>query len=157
MRIFDESKTYEISPETIDYIKGYLMSDKRFVTHCEAVVGQEAVYEDRVEELSNGSTQVWKDLVSPAVEAQEAYDEYEDIQVFVPFTEVELKERANKKRSTELKAELAKIKEDIEQEIFGLVREDYEAKKARAAEIINELRILEGKEPREVKNENDND
>ncbi len=50
----------------------------------------------------------------------------------------------------ELKTELAKIKEDIEQETFGLVREDYAEKKNRAAEIINELRILEGKEPREV-------
>lgn len=49
-----------------------------------------------------------------------------------------------------LKAELAKIKEDIEQEQFGLLREDYAEKKARAAEIINELRVLEGKEPREV-------
>ena len=49
-----------------------------------------------------------------------------------------------------LKAELAKIKEDIEQEQLGLVRNDYAEKKARAAEIINELRVLEGKEPREV-------
>lgn len=50
-----------------------------------------------------------------------------------------------------LKSELGKIKEDIEQEVFGLIREDYAAKKARAAEIINELRLLEGKEPRMVK------
>jgi len=33
---------------------------------------------------------------------------------------------------------------------FGLVRDDYAEKKARAAEIINELRVLEGKEPREI-------
>ena len=51
----------------------------------------------------------------------------------------------------ELKAELAKIKEDIEQETFGLVRDDFADKKARAAEIVNELRVLEGKEPREIK------
>lgn len=54
----------------------------------------------------------------------------------------------------ELKIELAKIKEDIEQETFGLVREDYAVKKSRAAEIINELRVLEGKEPRRKSNEN---
>ena len=57
----------------------------------------------------------------------------------------------NSKRHAELKAELEKIKEDIEQEAFGLVRDDFELKKARAAEIINELRVIEGKEPREVK------
>lgn len=62
-------------------------------------------------------------------------------------TEEELKEQ----RRYELKAELEKIKEDIEQETFGLVRDDFTEKKARAAEIVNELRVLEGKEPREVK------
>lgn len=52
-----------------------------------------------------------------------------------------------------LKAELEKIKEDIEQETFGIQRNDYTAKKARAAEIVNEIRVLEGKAPREVKGE----
>ncbi len=52
---------------------------------------------------------------------------------------------------SELKSELEKIKEDIEQEIFGLVRDDYDKKKARAAEIVNELRVLEGKDPREIR------
>lgn len=53
----------------------------------------------------------------------------------------------------ELKSKLVKIKEDVEQEQFGLVRDDYAAKKTRAAEIINELRVLEGKLPREVRND----
>ena len=151
MRIFDETKSYELSPETINYSKGYLKNDKKFVMHHETVDAMEAVYKRQVEVLPNGSKQVWKELVSPAVEAKEAYDEYEDIQVYIPYSEEELKERTNKKRSIELKAELAKIKEDIEQEIFGLVRDDFAEKKGRAAEIINELRVLEGKEPREIK------
>lgn len=62
-------------------------------------------------------------------------------------------EELKKQRYTQLKTELAKIKEDIEQETFGLVRNDYTEKKARAAEIINELRVLEGKEPRAIKTE----
>ncbi len=66
---------------------------------------------------------------------------------------VELKKQQDAECSRALKAELAKIKEDIEQEVFGLVRDDYGEKKARAAEIINELRGLEGKEPREIKTE----
>lgn len=85
------------------------------------------------------------------IPAMEAYDEEEAIQIYVPYTETELKERADRKRSAELKAELVKVKEDIEQVEFGLVRDDYEEKKARAAEIINELRVLEGKEPREIR------
>lgn len=61
-------------------------------------------------------------------------------------TEEELKEQ----HRYELKVELTKIKEDIEQETFGLVRDDFKEKKARAAQIINELRVLEGKELREI-------
>ena len=87
------------------------------------------------------------------IPAQEAYDDYEDIQVYIPYTEEQLKERADRKRHAELKAELAKVKEDIEQVEYGLVRNDYAEKKARAAEIINELRVLEGKEPREIRTE----
>lgn len=60
-------------------------------------------------------------------------------------------EEINKIKAVQMKAELAKIKEDIEQEVFGLVRDDYAEKKARAAAIINELRVLEGKEPRQIK------
>lgn len=69
--------------------------------------------------------------------------------------EEEIKREQTVLRSMALKAELAKIKEDIEQEVFGLVRDDYAEKKAQAAEIVNELRVLEGKEPRGVRNEND--
>ena len=151
MRILNSDKTQELSRDEIDLEKGHLVSDKLFVGHHEAVEASDAKYADRVERLPNGSTQVWKDLISPAVEAKDAYDEYEDIQVYVPYTDDELKERADRKRHAELKSELAKIKEDIEQETFGLVRDDYDEKKQRAAEIINELRVLEGKEPREVK------
>lgn len=89
----------------------------------------------------------------PDTPAQEAHDDYEDIQIYIPYTEEELQSIAKRKNHTELKAELAKIKEDIEQEVFGLLRDDYAEKKARAAEIINELRVLEGKEPRKVKTE----
>lgn len=43
-----------------------------------------------------------------------------------------------------LKEELAKAKEDVEQvELFGMERTDYETKKARCVEIIQQLRILE--------------
>lgn len=45
---------------------------------------------------------------------------------------------------TALKEEIAKIKEDVEQvELFGMQRDDYETKKARCVEIIEQLRVLE--------------
>lgn len=93
MRIFDETKTQELNENEIDREKGYLKDDKKFVQHHEAVEAKESVYKDRPEKLANGSTQVWKELITPAVEAKEAYDEYEDIQVYVPYTSVQLEEK----------------------------------------------------------------
>ena len=54
----------------------------------------------------------------------------------------------NYKKIQKLKQELNKYKEDLEQvESFGLIRLDYEEKKKRCAELVNEIRVLEGKEP----------
>ena len=92
MRIFNEEKTQELNENELDFEKGYLKPDK-VVRHHEAVEAKEAVYKDRIEKLSNGSIQIWKDLVTPAVEAKEAYDENENIQVYVLYTEKELAER----------------------------------------------------------------
>lgn len=59
----------------------------------------------------------------------------------------------NLKKIAELKLELAPIKEDVEQvKLFGMVRDDYEEKKQRCAEIVNEIRTLMGKEPRKIEN-----
>ena len=59
----------------------------------------------------------------------------------------------NLKKIAELKLELVPIKEDVEQvELFGMVRDDYEEKKQRCAEIVNEIRTLMGKEPRKIEN-----
>lgn len=46
----------------------------------------------------------------------------------------------------QLKDEIAKIKEDVEQvELFGMERSDYTQKKARCVEIIQRLRVLEAR------------
>lgn len=92
MKIYNVDKTQELNKDELDLEKGYLQSDKKLVKHHVAVEARDAVYKDRIEKLANGSTQVWKDLVMPAVEAKEAYDEYEDIQVYVPYTTSQLEE-----------------------------------------------------------------
>lgn len=92
MKIYNSDQAQELNTNELDFEKGYLKPDKKFVQHHEAVEARNAVYKDRVEKLPNGSTQVWKDLILPAVEAKEAYDEYEDIQVYVPYSAEELKE-----------------------------------------------------------------
>lgn len=167
MKIYNETKTQELNETEIDREKGYLKADKLATTHHEATAA--VTVEMQIAELQaqgvnieehegkfyrvtavypSGGKDVAEIVEIPAVEA---YNDYEDIQVYIPYTEAELKDRADRKRYAELKAELAKVKEDIEQVEYGLVRDDYEEKKARAAEIINELRVLEGKEPREIR------
>ena len=91
MRVFNEAKTIEL----IDYDleKGYLVNDKLFVAHHERVLPQNAEWHyEVVKEYPNGGKVVEKVIDKPAVMPMDAYDEYEDIQVYVPYTEKELAE-----------------------------------------------------------------
>lgn len=122
--------------------------DKWYVVKT-AYINRKKIENPTAEQVSQANGKDVEEI--KAIPAKDAYDDEEAVQVYVPYTEAELKERADSKRIAELKAELVKVKEDIEQVEYGLVRDDYEEKKARAAEIINELRVLEGKEPREIR------
>lgn len=93
MKIYNKDKVQELNREELDFEKGRLVSDRLLIAHHDAVEAREAVYEDRVVEEENGFHTIYKDLASPALQAQEAWDEYEDIQVYVPYTEKELTER----------------------------------------------------------------
>lgn len=112
---------------------------------------------DREVALSNGYTEIdekeyrklcnhelrWNDdgaLVPYIKTAEEIAEEENQI----------LKQQRDSQIAT-LKWELTKVLEDVEQEQLGIVRNDYVEKRKRAAEIINELRVLEGKEPREIR------
>ena len=91
MRIFDETKTYEISESHIDLEKGYLKNDKRFVAHHDAVKEQfEEGHYEVVKTYDNGGQDMEWVTDVPYVAPQEAYDEYEDIQVYVPYTDEQL-------------------------------------------------------------------
>jgi hypothetical protein len=74
--------------------KGYLKDDKRVVAHHEAISEQmeEGHYEVAQTYDNGGQDMIWVVDV-PYVAPQEAYDEYEDIQVYAPYTDEELAER----------------------------------------------------------------
>ena len=75
--------------------------------------------------------------------------ETEYIEVEISQQELDERERsANKytkeKQIRELKEQLQKYKEDVEQvDLFGMERADYQEKKQRCAEIVLQLRQLE--------------
>ena len=93
MKIYNQEKTIQLNEKELDFKQGRLVGEKLFIAHHEAVEAKAAVYVEREVIEPSGGISVYKDLVSPAIEAKEAYDEYEDIQVYVPYTEKELAER----------------------------------------------------------------
>lgn len=90
-RVFDQSKTQEIAEP--DLSLGYLTDDTLFIAYHEA---QEAIEEishyDR-QDLPDGSISYTLVIDREGVPAREAYDEYEDIYVYIPYTAEELAER----------------------------------------------------------------
>ena len=83
MRIFNEIKTQEL--KDVDLNKGYLKNDTLFIKHIDGVEEQTELREDP--ERKGIFTRVI------TVKGVEEHDEYEDIQIYVPYTEEELKSK----------------------------------------------------------------
>lgn len=114
MRIFDESKTQELCEESLDYNKGHLIPDKVFKLHHDAVgaikakTAQEIANEmqtsgrkvaeingklyEVVKVFDNGGKHVEEIKPQSAVDAVDAWDEYEDVYVYKLYTQEELLE-----------------------------------------------------------------
>lgn len=112
MKVYNENKTKVL--ETYDLELGYLKADKLFKEHHEAVQEVPAITVQakvavittnggKVEEIGekhykvvaefpNGGKTVREIVETPAIPGKEAYDEYEDIQVYVLYTAEELDE-----------------------------------------------------------------
>ena len=142
MRIFDENDN-----ELFEYdrAKGHLKSDKLFIKHHPQV---EAVQEEghwkTVAEYPNGGKDVEWVIDVPKVEAKDAWDEYEDILRYIPFTERELASH----RIIELKGMLKATDYNILKVVEGAstLSEMAEIVKKRASwrKEINELELKLG-------------
>lgn len=105
MRIFDNKKEFELKIESLDLTKGYLKKDKLFLKKHKAVKEQMEEFEYVIiKEYPNGGKDVDKKIIKPYIAPKDEWEEYEDIQVYVEYTEKELE-----KKLEELK--LLKIKE----------------------------------------------
>lgn len=115
MKIYNQDKTAELAESEIDYEKGQLVADKLLIVHheakpfikgksVEALVAEKQAAGVKVIEINGKQYAVDKEYDNSGrsvseikaeldTEAVEAYDEYEDIQVYVPYTDDELKER----------------------------------------------------------------
>ena len=97
---------YENGMEISSYDEslGYLEEVQRFVRRHEAIapVKEEGHYET-VAEYENGGKDVRWVVDIPGVEGRDAWDEYETVMQFIPYTTAQLAER----RVTELKHQLS--------------------------------------------------
>lgn len=88
MRIFDIN---DVELREYDKTKGSLKEDRRFVKHHEAIEAvKEQGHYNPIKVFPNGGRTVEWVVDVPGVKAKEAWDEYEDILRFIPFTEAEL-------------------------------------------------------------------
>ena len=137
MRILDENN---IEIEKHDHAKGYLKKDSLFVCHHAAVEAVEEVgHYETVKEYPNGGKDVKWVVDTPAVEAKEAWDQYEEILRFVPYSEAEIATR----RIEELKKLLSDTDYNILKVVEGAMTiqdcEEVIAKRAAWRKEINEL------------------
>ena len=90
MIVYDEQGNVHDSKD-LDYSKGYIVAKKR-IHHHEAVAGvEEQGHQETIAEYpeTGGKDVIWVVDV-PGVEAREAYDEEEDYNEYVLYTEEEL-------------------------------------------------------------------
>lgn len=121
MRIFDNNG---IEIESPDLERGYLKNDSLFIMHHEEIKGVEEVgHYEVVAVYENGGQDVEWIVDIPGVEAKEAWDEYEDILRYIPFTEMELKLREYEKNRQPL-SELEVLKILLVEQVNNLTVDD---------------------------------
>ena len=149
MRVFDETKTKELTEYNL--YKGYLKDDKLLIAHHEEVEAvEEQGHYETIAEYPNGGKDVEWVVDVPAVEAKEAYDEYEEIQVYIPYTAKEIAKRKEEsypvmveayiREKYSLSAELAILRQrDVKIDEFNEYDVYAEFCKNRAKEEISKL------------------
>lgn len=142
MRVFNENKTKELFHYDLEL--GFLKTDRIVSKTHPEIPATEGVGHYKNTYFPNGGIErewVWD--IEPQ-NAVESLDEYEEVQVYVPYTEEQLKE----KRVLEIKERLSQLSEDFVQSWAGAYIEDIEERKKEFAELHNQLRVLLGKTPR---------
>lgn len=124
MKIYDAALLHEL--QNPDLTRGKLETAQRVTVHHEAVpasVRYEVMADTITADYPNGLRQ---EIITPA---QEAWDEYEEVQRYVPYTDAELAEIAEKAEAEKSEAEaIAKSAEQAAKE---------EAARRDAAEKLN--------------------
>jgi hypothetical protein len=107
MRIFDINNTELTNP---DLSCGYLINDKIFIKHHEAIEPiKEKWHYEVIKEYINGGKDVKKVVDVAGVEAKDAWDEYEDIYRYIEY----IKEDPIDNQQSNINLRLDKIEETL--------------------------------------------
>ena len=137
MRIFNKDKTQEVFE--FDEELYYLRPDKLFIKHHEAIEEVKEISHIEVFRKNEQTGGVeYKEIIDvPHSPAQDAYDEYEDIQVIIPYTKEQLIISKIRERYT-IDQELAILRQrDTKPEEFAEYDAYVEQCKLKAKEKIN--------------------
>ena len=106
MRILDENNI-ELTEEEVNLELGYLRPESIISIHHEAIEEiKEVGHYEVIAEYPNGGKDVAWIIDVPGIEAKEAWDEYEDIQRYILYTEEELAAKKAEKKAKEEEAKL---------------------------------------------------
>lgn len=143
MKIYNEEKTQILNNPDLE--KGYLRQDKivsKIVPAQEEV--KEQYHYETIREYENGGKDVKKVVDVPYQPSKPETYEYEDIQIYIPYTQKEL----NEQRKVKISFRLNQLSQDFIQSLAGAEIENLEERRLEFQKLHNELRVLEGKEPR---------
>lgn len=138
MRILNESNVEVTNP---DLSKGYLKPDKVFVKHHEATLySPEKGHYEVTKEYPNGGRDIEWMIDQAEVLAHDAYDEYEEIQRYVLYTNKELSQfKINelKQKLSETDYIAAKIAEGV------ATKEEYKEQLEKRQEWRNQINSIQ--------------
>lgn len=101
MRILDENNI-ELTEDQINLESGYLQLETIILEHHEATEEVEEVgHYETIAEYPNGGKDVKWIIDVPHEDAKEAWDEYEDIQRYILYTEEQLAEKEAERKTKE--------------------------------------------------------
>lgn len=90
MKIYNQDLTLELTQEQLDLSSGYLKKCEKTTHIPEQEEIEEIGHYEIIAEYENGGKEIQWVVDQEYVEAREGYDEVEEYQIYVPFTEAHL-------------------------------------------------------------------
>ena len=144
IKIYNQDKT-EILKE-YDLSKGEIVKDKLIIHHDEIIGQKEEGHYETVAEYKNGGKDIKWVIDKPYIEHIDAYDEEEEIGVYIPYSEEEIQKIKDENELYRLKDEIASTDYEALKYAEGwFTEEEYAPIKQHREELRKKIRQLEEK------------